>query len=436
MSDRGHLRRSEVVDLKAETLPPERMRLVVAHLARGCPVCTDNLEEGIAGLRRANARRTERSYGRAVERALTKAAELARTIAAELARGRAVWDGLRKLPAGRRLTLVQSSRRHSTAAVLQVILEALRGAMWQEPAEVLEHAVLAATIARRLDEETALPWLVADLQAEALAMAGNAHSVMARFDEAESLLAEASRRARRGSCDPLVEAVVLGYQGAHQLARRQFRTAERFLARAERLYRRVGQLHPAARMLVQRAGAIGHLHPEQGVRLTRRALEEMEVEFEPGLELEAVHQLAWCLCDAGQPLEARSEVESSGELYLRFGALASFSRSWLLGRIHRALDEFEDAERLFGRAWVGFLEIGARLPLAMLAIDVAEIRVAVGNPGGAAAQLAELLVLARGWGVRSESLAILGVLRREIAAGGCDRVAFRRAALALRRAWD
>jgi tetratricopeptide (TPR) repeat protein len=435
MKNCDHLKRSEVPGFRARTLEPSRFHEIWCHLLEACPICDRRLKEGWPASLEVSW--DESAYARAVDRALERAQAMFLAGAAAREEGEALWAALRREPPGRRLTVVQSSRRHCTAAVLRAILGEVRDTAWQEPVERLELAELGVAVARRLDERAGAPWIVADLLAEALALASHAHCLMARFDEAERLLIEAGTWTRRGTGEPLVEALVLGTQGIHYLARRRFRRAERLLARAERLYREVGQSHLASRMLVQRASAIGHLHPEQGVRLTRRALGEMEVEVEPGLELEAVHQLSWCLCDAGRPREARWEMERHAVLYLRSGqAMASFSRYWLLGRIHRALEEFEDAERLFGRAWLGFVEIDARLPLTMLALDVAELRAARGDLRGAAGCLAETLLLARAWGVQRESLVILRLLRRVVAAGGGERSLFRRAALALRRTWD
>jgi tetratricopeptide (TPR) repeat protein len=431
-SEHEHLRKREIVSFQASSLPAPRQRAILRHLAGECQVCVQRLSRGVP--REAKPVSDKSAYVEVVHRALAQATERYRTVAEEIEIGRSLWEELRAIPLGRRLTLVRNSRNYCSAFLLQAILEAYREGGWRQPREGLELGRLAVAVVGRLDFASTSPWLLADLQAEALAVAGNA-CLTSRLEDAQPLLAEAAAYARRGSDVPLVQALMLSQLGSYELARRRFRPAERYFSRAEQIYRRIGELALAARMLVHRARAIGHLHPGKGVRLTRRALTEMGSERLPRLKLEAVHQLAWCLCEAGNAGEARQVLETHAELYLASGAMASFSRYWLLGRIHRSLQEIAETERYYYRAWAGFSEIDARLELTLLALDIAEVRVAMEDLWGAAEALTDTMVLAQSWGLEREAVCILHLLLRVIAQRGCERVVFRRVGAALWRPW-
>jgi hypothetical protein len=188
---------------------------------------------------------------------------------------------------------------------------------------------------------------------------------------------------------------------------------------------------------VSRAEAIGHLRPEQGVRLIRRALPDIDGARDPHLELAAHHGLAWHLNDAGRGFEARAEVARSARLFERFtgNALASLSRAWLQGRIDRSLEEFEQARRWFERAAAGFEELGMESHLVLLAIDQAEMQAAGGEFASSAWLLASALILVKRWGASGQAQAVLRRLREAAAARTCERAAFRQASLVVRRAW-
>ncbi len=127
----------------------------------------------------------------------------------------------------------------------------------------------------------------------------------------------------------------------------------------------------------------------------------------------------------------------SAGLYQRFNgdAVASLSRAWLQGRIDRSLHELDQARRSYERAWAGFEELGMQLHLTMVAIDRAELQVAGGEFGSAAALLGRTLRLVRSWGIRRETLGVLRLLREAVGARHCARAAFRQASLSVRRSW-
>lgn len=333
--------------------------------------------------------------------------------------------------------LVVNSRRYRTAGVLDALLRDYHEVMWREPHEGLEMAELGLAIVERLDPGRYRARRLADLEAEALAVAANANRMASSYGRATMLAKQAAKKLSSGTGDILLEGRVLFSEGQLWQSLRRFEKAARVFSQAEQVYRSCGELHLAARALVARAEAIGHLHPARGVRLLRRAIPDIDGDRDPRLELAAHHSLAWYLNDAGQGWEAREQVSRISDLYGRFSgdAVASLSRAWLKGRIDRSLLELDEARRSYERAWAGYEELGMQIHLTMLSIDQAELKVAAGEIRDAAALLARILSLLRSWGVSPETPAVLRMLRDAVLSGRCERSSFRQASLVVRRSW-
>ena len=430
--DDRHLDATDVEELLARKLSPDGCRRVVGHLLAGCGACRTRVRHHLLQARVESA-----AFDAAFDAAIVKSAVLIGAKLADLEAGARLWLALRDLPPGRRLTVVRNSPRHRTAGVLEALFRDYREELWREPGEGLAIAELGMAIAERLDATRYPASALADLQGEALAITANAKRLASCPGEAAQLLRQAERRLSVGSGDLLLEGELLNYRGSHRQTVGSFEEAAKAFQRAEQAYRRVGELHLAARSLVARAEAIGYLNPERGIRLIRRAIPDIDGVRDPYLELAAHHSLAWYLNDAGQGWEARAEVGRSAGLYQRFSgdAVASLSRAWLQGRIDRSLHELDQARRSYERAAAGFEELGMQLHLTMLSIDRAELQVAGGEFGRAAALLARTLLLVRRWGMSRETLGALRLLRDAVVARHCERAAFRQASLRVRRSW-
>jgi tetratricopeptide (TPR) repeat protein len=431
-----HLDATDVASLLAMSLSTDASCRVLGHLVGECASCRERVRDALAREREQSA-----AYDAAIDAAFESAiASGGRLIAAKLAEleaGALLWPVLREQPAGRRLTIVRSSPKYTSPGVLEALLRDYREGLWRDPVESLAIAELGMAIADRLDEgRVAVTWL-ADLRCEALAIAGDAKRLAGRPVEAGRLLRDAAWQLAGGSGDVLLEGRWLAYLGSLWQSVGRFEKAAETFGHAEQAYRRAGEPHLAARCLVARAEAIGHLHPEQAIRLIRRAIPDIDAARDPHLELAAHHGLAWHLNDAGQGLEARAEAGRSDGLYQRFrgDALASLSRAWLQGRINRSLRELDQARRWYERAWAGFEDLGMESHLALLSIDRAELQAEAGEFASAGWLLARAVVLVKGWGASREALAVLRLLREAVESRRCETAAFRQASLAVRRAW-
>jgi tetratricopeptide (TPR) repeat protein len=437
-SDDGHLDAEDVRNLLKQKLPEargQRGQWVVSHLATGCERCRARVVEAVHQAMEAPAKAGE--YGAAFDNAIAQAGVRAAFEHEDRARGARAWPELRDNPPGRRLMMVRSSRRYTTPGVLEALFRDYHQVLWRFPREGLEVALLGLEIAQRLDRRRHSAVRLADLRGEALAIAGNAHRWAGRHGEAAPLLVEAARQLRDGSCNPLAEAQLRTYFGDYWQSLRRFEKAAGAYRGAEQVYRGIGERHLAAQALVSRAESMGYLHPEQGIRLVRRAIQDIDGARDPELELAAHHNLAWYLNDAGQGWQAREQLLRSAGLYQRFGghAVAALTRAWLEGRIERSLHQLDEARRLFERAWAGFQELDMEIHLTMLSIDRAELSVVSGELAAAAALLRRMAVQARTWGVSRETRSVLRRLREAVLSRRSTRGAFRQASLAVRRSW-
>jgi tetratricopeptide (TPR) repeat protein len=434
--DDRHLDATDVDSLLGMRLSTDASRRVLGHLVGDCAACRELVREALAR-EREEAAAYDAAFDAAFASAIRKSGDLIRGRLAEIEAGALLWPLLREQPAGRRLTIVRNSPKYTRAGVLEALLKDYREGLWRDPVESLAIAELGLAIVDRLDDgRYSASWL-GDLRGEALGIAGDAKRLAGRPGEAARLLREAAWQLAGGTGDVLLEARLLTYQANRWLSLGRFEKASRIFGRTEQVYRRADEPHLAARALVSKAEAIGHLHPEQAIRLIRRAIPDIDGSRDPHLELAAHHTLAWHLNDVGQGLEARAEVGRSAGLYQRFrgDALASLSRAWLEGRIDRSLRELDQARRWYERAWAGFEDLGMESHLALLSIDRAELEAEVGELASAGWLLARALVLVKGWGASREALAVLRLLREAVAARQWDTAAFRQASLAVRRAW-
>lgn len=434
--DDRHLDARDVEALLAGRLSAESRERVIGHLVGSCAGCRDRVREAMRQERELAA-----AYDAAIEAAfasaIAKSGELIGRKLAELEAGARLWAMLRDLPAGRRLTMVRSSQRYRTAGVLEALFRDYREGMWRDPVEGLEIAELGLAVAERLDPGRYPASWLADLRGEGFAIAGDAQRLACRPKEAAKLLRRAAWELAGGSGDLLLEGQLLTYEGSRLQLLGRLEAAARAFGRAEQAYRNVGELHLAARSLVSRAEAIGHLHPEQGIQLIRRAIPDIDGIRDPHLELAAHHGLAWHLNDAGQVWEARAELRRSADLYRRCGshALATLSHAWLQGRIGRSLNQLDEARQWYERAWAGFEDLGMESHLAVLSIDRAELKAAAGEFGSAARLLARTLALVESWRASREAVEVLRLLHEAVRSRRCERAAFRQASLAVRRAW-
>ncbi len=210
-------------------------------------------------------------------------------------------------------------------------------------------------------------------------------------DSAWRLLAE--RRAREPVEVPDEEAELLSLEASLRIDLRQFETAERLLAAAERLYRSVGDTVGAAKALIQRGSAAEYAGDgERAVTLRQRAAELLDAKTEPVLYLMCQMNLANTLVSLARPAEAAAIIAAHRELLDRHDdATDRVRRVWVEARIARAEERLDDADRLLGEVRNGWLTHGRPYEAALATLDAAELHFARGD-WRAVQRRAELLI--------------------------------------------
>jgi tetratricopeptide (TPR) repeat protein len=198
-------------------------------------------------------------------------------------------------------------------------------------------------------------------------------------DSAWRLLAE--RRAREPVELPDEEAELLSLEASLRIDLRQFETAERLLAAAERLYRSVGDTVGAARALIKRGSAAEYAGDgERAVEIRHRAAELLDPQAEPVLYLMCQMNLANGLVGLGRSAEAAAQIARHEELFQRHAdAAVRLRRVWVEAHIARAQERFDEADRLLHEVRNGWLSHGRPYEAALVTLDAAELHFARGD---------------------------------------------------------
>lgn len=340
----------------------------------------------------------------------------AAALAQERAEAPELFVELLRRPAGDRVALVASDPRFRTWGVLELLIErslatATRDA---EAAEAL--AGLALRLADRLDDGFYGPASLEDLRARAWGSLANARRVRSDLHGAEQAFSSASGHLRRGTQDPLEEAILLDLEGSLRRDQRRFSEAFALFRRAEVLFRTAGDLHRAGRSLVNLstvhyfAGEIG-----KAISVLSRAVPLIDAEQEPRLLLCAQHNLVDYLTIAGRIAEARQAYSATRVLYRDFAEpWVQSRRKWVRARILRGLGKVELAESLFLRARDGFLAEGIPYDTALVSLELATLYAEHGRTADLRRLAGEMLPIFSSLQIHREALAALSFLRQAI----------------------
>ncbi len=230
---------------------------------------------------------------------------------------------------------------------------------------------------------------MADFLARTAAYKANARRAAGRYREARSFFEFARFVVRtEGATDPLLYAELDWSEGAFSSEQRRFPEAEALLARSIVFFKLAGEASQAARPIL----TLGTMYYYKGdyskaIEVTRRALEISPIDQDTRFLLCARHNLALCLCEAGDHAGAAREIQSHRDLYLQFpDAWTQLRLGWLEGKIAAGLGDAVTAEAFFVAVRDGFLREKARYDAAMVCLDLALLYARQGR----AAELREL----------------------------------------------
>jgi tetratricopeptide (TPR) repeat protein len=265
--------------------------------------------------------------------------------------------------------------RYQTRALVDLLLAEAREAWHQDIHQAECTTALALELVGCLNVERYGKETLADLEAKVWAFSGNVHRLHYRWQEAALAFERADEHLEQGSGDPLLRALVLDLKATLKGARRDLATALELFKEATAIYTEMGETHLAGRAMVNQANTLKEMsRVDSAIRLLYKALELLDPEQEPHLQLFARHNLMFFLCEVGRAEEAAELLKASRGEYLRHPvASAQLRLRWLEGKIALGVGDLREAEAALKATQEGFVTQGAGAYSALAALDLAAV---------------------------------------------------------------
>lgn len=358
----------ELHELLAGCLPSGRVRTVVHHLIRGCPVCgaaMASFAEGLLEQERSRGKEAasrgpvlaeDPGYDDAIDRVIESVHHYGRDAAFVRAKTREVLSRIEKHGID---GLADSAPQFKGFAACEALLERSWALRHEDPLQMVELANYATVLADRLSPQPHGPRRLADLRCRIWAALGNAYRVADDLGTAEWALGKAAGFFDQGTGDELLASRLCDLQASLLGAQRRFAPALEALDVVQTIQQRLGDEHLAGRALIKKGIYTGYANdPAAAVTLLAEGFEKIDPAREPALALSAIHNIACFLVDLGRFQEARSLVRVNLWRYVRHGAhLDRIKLRGLQGLIEAGLQNFDLAERELREARTGLAEL-------------------------------------------------------------------------------
>ncbi len=440
-----HLTEHTVQKLVAGELAGAERKAAVRHLLTNCPDCVQLARRAAVGaglvyssgrFKRVKPGKKEQKKFDAFERLGTKQTEIRARIQSERLRAAGQWASLQKHPRAKQLALIDSDSKMHTWGLYDTILEAARQTAATRPDQAIETADLAFAVAAGLDPQVYGEALVTDFKAGALAVRGNCRRVAQDFEGSRRDLEAALDLFEQGTGDILERANVLSLQGSWSRDLGFYQEAEALFQKAIHNYQRAGDEPMVGRTLVKQAGAVGYIDPERAILILEEASDFVNSIKEPLIELCMRHELAWFLNDAGKVQQALGVLEDSRGLYRKFPNRAiHFRLHWLEGRINRSLGNLREAEEIFDKTALDFLDRGFPQEYLLCSVDLAEVVYAQGDRTRTLQICSSLYRSLESWHMHAEGLAVMLLFVSAVKDNTLQERAFLNLGRYLRKAW-
>ena len=417
----------------------EGHQALLTHLVR-CPRCSFHLQGVIdrEAKRSASGETTADvpvDYEEILDRAERLLADREQALAKERAAAPGLFVELMKLTPERQRLLIRNSLRFRTWGLCELFLERCIETTGQEPAAAEELALLALEITTHLGSAYRTS-LVHDIQARGWAYLGNTRRVRSDFSGAETCFLKADACLKQGTRDPIELAIFLDLKASLRRAQRRFDEALGLLRRAYAIFRRAGHAHRAGRCLVKMDSIHCYAgHPERGIPLLYQAIEMIDADRNPRLELCARHNLIDDLADTGRYLEAQKLYRDTRSRYRSFpDEVTQLRRKWVKGKISLGLGRPAQAERLLLAARDGFIAEGMAYDAALVSLELAILYAREGRIADLRRLAQEMLPIFSSLQIHREALAALAFLRKALDAEQASSELVSRIARFFRRA--
>jgi len=398
-------------------------RRALAHLRALCPEC-DAAYRAFERIRDRRRRRRQGAYGAILESAQRRLPELVRCHQAEIEAAEQDLRVLLDRSHEEALALVTEHRRRQVRGprgwrmrspmLVSRLLEEARTALRRSPAEALRLVALADAVVQRVPRPDYGEAFLERLTTRVLADRANLLRVLGELQGAGVLWQQIHERLARWPVDDDDEAHLLSLEASLRQDQRRFGDAERLLARAERLYRRLEDTEGIGKTLIQR-GNLANVQGESraAADLYRQAAELLRAADSPRLYLLAQHGLALALCDSGDPATAAAVLERNRPLYGAHRDVEAQSRlASLEGRIAWALGDHAKAESCLLRARNRYLIQRQGFNAAGASLDLAALYLETGRPREVKPLAEQMLPIFQAQDVHRELIAALMVFQQ------------------------
>lgn len=342
-------------------------------------------------------------------------AVLSRTsrVAEERAAAPAQLAELLALPNAERETAVATQARFQTYSLASYTLERCEKVVFHDPLMAGAMARLARTVAQLADPRSCGgAAALADLEAYAMAMEGNAARVAGDLPSAFSMFLDSRHAQDRGGADPDLSARIDILESSLRRDLRQFAAALELLDRAERGFVALNDRNMQALAIINRANVF--LVMRELERVIENLRQALPLAQDPWLALMVRHNLILALAECGRAREAADLYASAEQLYLQFNdPLTVSKRIWAKGLIARELDEdLSAAEQLLGEAMTRLAEHGYSYDAALAGLDLAAAYARLGKSAEVFRVASDLVHLFQSRDVHPEALAALKMVQQ------------------------
>jgi tetratricopeptide (TPR) repeat protein len=326
-------------------------------------------------------------------------------------------------------TIPWSELQELLLPLAEQLLERSASLRYKDPAAMIRDAEAARKLAFLVPPPRYGKRVTADLRARVLAELGNAYRVADDLGMAGDTLAEAAAWARRGTGDARLLARVGDLAASLYADNRRFDEAIEVLVRVQAFYEQLGDYHRAGRALISQGIFTRESgKPLEAIALFASSLKCLEPGRDPNLELTAVHDLAYCLNEAGCPAPARELLMEKRPLYERQAEPLNMVRlSWLEGKIAFALEDDAEAEASLRSARLGFQKARKEGDAALVSLDLGLVLTKHERRLELLALVNGILPTFRRLKIQREGIAALLLLRK-----ACERPVFEVEALSAR----
>jgi len=332
------------------------------------------------------------------------------------------------LPGLDRETAVVVNPRYQSYTLASYILERCEKAVFHDPAMSRELAHLARAIASQTDPRSCGgAAALADLEAYALGMEGNALRVAGSLRDALMSFMQAREIQEKGGADPDLAARIDLMEASLRRDIRQFGTALTLLDRAAETFASLRDNEQTARAMINRANVyLVQRDLDGAIANLRKALPLVQDSW---LGLCVRHNLISALAECGKAREAADLYEQSRNLYLHFSdPLTNSRRLWAEGLIARELGDLNTAASLLSAASERLAEQGYGFDAALAGLDLVAVHAKQGQTNEVLRVASHLLRLFQMHNVQPEALAALRMVQEATERKALDRAVLAQAA--------